>query len=342
MGGFVRAPLPVRERPFRGSGSALHDWHGPLGGKKMHWDRVIDTLRADNTSGAAELARAAALAALEWIDGTAPMPPHAWKQELSARAPGLYTAQPAMAPLFNLVNAILLTLESATTQEEVQPRVRGTVQAFLEYLSRAPENLAAAALRLLSPGARILTCSYSSTVLGVLLAAHARRHLSVVFCTESRPMLEGQRLTRELAKAGIRVEFGVDAAVTGFTERADMALVGADSVSAGGVVNKLGTTGLALACRHTGTPCYVVADRHKWFPAGAAAPALGYLKPAGEVWPDPPAGVAIWNAYFECTPTTLFSGIIGEDGLRSPEDLRRELLALPVAQALRSGASGGD
>jgi translation initiation factor 2B subunit (eIF-2B alpha/beta/delta family) len=308
----------------------------------MQWARVIDTIRADNTSGAAELGRTAALAVLEWIDGTASMPLHAWKQELLAWAPELYRAQPAMAPLFNLVNTTLLTLESTTTPEELRPRVRGAVQAFLEHLSHAPEHLTTATLRLLPAGARILTFSYSSTVLGVLLAAHARQRLAVVLCTESRPMLEGQHLTRELAKAGIRVEFGVDAAIATFTGRADIALVGADSISVGGVVNKLGTTSLALACRHTGTPCYVVADRHKCFPAGAAAPTFSYLKPAPEVWSNPPAEVAIWNAYFECTPMALFSGIIGEDGVRAPEDLRRTLLTLPIAQALRSSASGGD
>ena len=59
-------------------------------------------------------------------------------------------------------------------------------------------------------------------------------------------MLEGQRLTQQLARAGIPVELGVDAAIATFTEQADLALVGADSVTMGGIVNKLGTTSLAL------------------------------------------------------------------------------------------------
>jgi translation initiation factor eIF-2B subunit delta len=197
-------------------------------------------------------------------------------------------------------------------------------------------------LGLLPPGARILTFSYSSSVLAVLLEAHARQRLSAVFCTESRPMLEGQRLTRELARAGIAVELGVDAAIATFAERADMALVGADSVTAQGVINKLGTTSLALASRHTDTPCYVVADRHKWFPAGAAAPVFNQLKPEVEVWSNPPIGVTIRNAYFECTPMTLFSGIVGEDGVRAPEDLLRHLMAMPIAQVLRCSVSGAD
>jgi translation initiation factor 2B subunit (eIF-2B alpha/beta/delta family) len=308
----------------------------------MQWERVIDTIRADNTSGAAELARMAAIAVLEWTDQTASMPPHAWKTELLAFAPGLYMAQPAMAPLFNLVNDSLLAVESTPIQEDLQPRVRRAVQAFLEQLTHMHKGMTPAALGLLPPGARILTFSYSSSVLAVLLEAHVRQRLSAVFCTESRPMLEGQRLTRELARAGITVELGVDAAIATFTGRANMALVGADSITAHGVLNKLGTTSLALACRHAGTPCYVVADRHKWFPTGAAVPAFSQLNPEVEVWSNPPTGVAIWNAYFECTPMTLFSGIVGEDGVRGPEDLLRQLMAMPIAQVLRCSASGAD
>jgi translation initiation factor 2B subunit (eIF-2B alpha/beta/delta family) len=301
----------------------------------MRWDSLVDTIHADNTSGAAELARMAAIGVLEWIDQTASMSPHAWKAELSALASGLYMAQPAMAPLFHLANEILLALEATAVQHAPQPRVQGVVQTFLEHLTHANERLALAALGLLPPGARVLTFSYSSSILSVLLEAHARQHLSAVFCTESRPMLEGQRLARELAGAGIAVELGIDAAVTTFTERADMVLVGADSITIHGVVNKLGTTSLALACRHAGLPCYVVADHHKCFPAGAAAPPFSQLKPEAEVWPNPPPGVTIWNAYFECTPMTLFSGIVGEDGLRGPADVLRQLHVLPIAQILR-------
>jgi translation initiation factor 2B subunit (eIF-2B alpha/beta/delta family) len=308
----------------------------------MQWERLVEKIRADNTSGAAELARMAAIAVLEWTDDTASTPLHPWLEELSGFAAGLYMAQPAMAPLFNLVNDIMLAVESPTVQEELRPYVRRVVQVFLEQLTHMHDRLIRVALELLPPGARILTCSYSSTVLAVLLEAHVRQRLSVVFCPESRPMLEGQRLSLALSRAGIAVELGVDAAIVTFAERAAMALVGADSITAGGVVNKLGTTSLALACRHAGIPCYVVADRHKWFPAAAATPAFSQLKPEAEVWFNPPSGVTIWNAYFECTPMTLFSGIVGEDGLRRPEDSLRQLMTMPVAQVLRRGSSGAD
>ena len=221
----------------------------------MQWERLVDKIRADNTSGAVELARMAAIAVLEWTEDTASMPLHPWIEELSGFVSRLYMAQPAMAPLFNLVNDILLAVGSPPVQEALQPYVRRVAQAFLDQLTHMHERLIRVALELLPPGARILTCSYSSTILGVLLEAHARQRLSVVFCPESRPMLEGQRLSQALSRAGIAVELGVDAAIVTFAERADMALVGADSITVGGVVNKLGTTSVALACRHAGIPC---------------------------------------------------------------------------------------
>ena len=306
----------------------------------MQWDRLVDSIRADNTSGAVELARTSASAVLEWTDHTTSLSLSAWKAELSAFASGLYMAQPAMAPLFNLVNTIFLVLETASAGEELRSSVRTAAQAFLAQLTQANERLTHSAMGLLPPSVRVLTFSYSSSILAVLLEARARQRLSAVCCTESRPMLEGQRLARDLVKAGIPVEFGIDAAIATFIERTDLALVGADSITARGVVNKLGTTNLALTCRHAGIPCYVVADRHKWLPAAAATPVFSQAKPATEVWSDHPPGVTIWNTYFECTPMTLFSGIVGEDGPQGPAELLRQLLEMPVAQILRGGSAG--
>jgi translation initiation factor eIF-2B subunit delta len=298
------------------------------------WQVLVNPIRSDNTSGAAELAKAAAMAALGWIDQTFSCPLAAWKAELSAFAAELYMAQPAMAPLFNLVNNMLLALEAAIPPE-VRPSVRRAVQAFLEQGDQANRRLAMATLGVLPRNARILTYSYSSSVLSALIEARTCQQLSVVFCTESRPMLEGHRLAQALTKRGIAVEFAVDAAIATFAERAHLALVGADSITVQGVINKHGTTALALVCRHLGIPCYVVGDRHKWVPAAATIPAYKQPRPEVEVWRDPPAGVIIRNGYFECTPLELFSGIIEEDGPRRPQELLQQLIDMPLAQALR-------
>jgi translation initiation factor 2B subunit (eIF-2B alpha/beta/delta family) len=276
------------------------------------------------------------MAVLRWIDQSRSMPWPLWKTELIAFAFALYDAQSAMAPFFNLVNDLLLALGSADAPEAVQTRVRQTLRAFLERSEQMQARLAVVALSLLSHGSRVLTFSYSSSILGVLLEAHAQRRLSMVYCTESRPMMEGQRLARALAGAGVAVEFGVDAAISIFAPRASVVLVGADGLTERGVVNKLGTTSVALMARQAGIPCYVIADRQKWLASAAELPDLTRSKPGEEVWPEPPKGVTVRNVYFESTPLELFEGITGENGLLTPEALRLELRDMPVAQAWRS------
>ena len=149
-------------------------------------------------------------------------------------------------------------------------------------------------------------------------------------------MLEGRRLAQKLAHAGISVQFGIDAAVSRFAPQASLALIGADSITRDGVVNKIGTTGVALVARAASVPCYVVCGRQKWLPSAAAVADPAQLKPSEEVWADPPTEVNVWNAYFECTPLELFTGIIAEEGVLTPEEVTRRLAVMPVAMALIS------
>jgi translation initiation factor eIF-2B subunit delta len=305
----------------------------------VQWGTLIEPIRRDRTSGAAELAKRAATAVLEWIEQTAPMADPVWQTELEAFAFALYAAQPSMAPLYNLVNSIWLELESLNTPETIRPRVRQAVRTFLAHSEQVHTHLAQTALHVLPRGSCVLTHSYSSSVLAVLREAHAQQRVSTVFCTESRPMMEGRYLARALASAGMAVEFGVDAAVSVFMRRSSVVLVGADSLTDRGVVNKLGTTSLMLLSRDAGIPCYAIADRQKWLPVGVEPTDLARREPEEEVWSAPPAGVTVWNAYFECTPLIMFSAIIGESGLLTADELRLELRKLPVAEAWRSRAS---
>jgi len=258
----------------------------------------------------------------------------AWTSELSAFGYALYRAQPCMAPLFNLVNHTLLAVESAPTLAKARHRGRRALQGFLQQLERSQEALIAAALPLLPSSARLLTFSYSSTVLAVLLEARARRIPFSVLCTEGRPMLEGQRLAQRLAEAGVPVRFGVDAAVVSFASQASLAFIGADSITHDGVVNKLGTRGVAHAARAAGVPCYVLCGREKWWPLAAGSLDPSHLQPTEEVWVAPPAGVEVWNAYFESIPLDLFRGVIAEGGVLEAREVREALTAIPVAASL--------
>jgi translation initiation factor eIF-2B subunit delta len=240
-----------------------------------------------------------------------------------------------MAPLFHLVNDAMLAIESFSTVATAELGVRHVAQTFLRQLDQAQGQLCAAAWPILAQSPNILTFSYSSSVLAVLRAAKARHLPLQVFCTEGRPMLEGRHMAQQLAEAGIPVTFGIDAALPAFVARASGVLIGADSISSDGVINKVGTSVVALAARAAGVPCHVLASRQKWLPFVPAAVAVGEQRPAREVWSDPPAGVNVWNAYFERTPLHLFSGFFHERGLLAPGELAMELSGIPIAPAFR-------
>lgn len=97
------------------------------------------------------------------------------------------------------------------------------------------------------------------------------------FVCESRPLCEGVQLSAKLAQAGVQTTVITDAQGALFTQQCDMVLLGSDAITAGGVVNKVGSLPLALAARHYGKLVYAVADTYKLSPG----PVSDLTLPAG-------------------------------------------------------------
>jgi hypothetical protein len=87
-------------------------------------------------------------------------------------------------------------------------------------------------------------------------------------------------------------------------------------------------------------PIFSLCTSGKFLPA-TAAPLVRFVEhPGHEVWPDAPAGVHLHNRYFDLTPLSLFNGIISEDGVSTPTELRMHLERRELAPALLRLASG--
>jgi methylthioribose-1-phosphate isomerase len=202
----------------------------------------------------------------------------------------------------------------------------------------AEEEAASAAIarhgaELLAGAERILThCNTGAlaapgrgTALAVIAELAGRGTLTGVLVTETRPLLQGARLTAwELTRLGIPFELIVDSAAAGLIARGevDAVIVGCDRVAANGdVANKVGTYGLALAASAAGIP-FVVAG------------------PTSTVDPDTPTGAEIEieerdpdevraasaqtpcrNPAFDVTPAALVSALVTERGVLQPERL---------------------
>jgi len=167
------------------------------------------------------------------------------------------------------------------------------------------------------------------TALGVIRALHdAGKHVRVL-ADETRPLLQGARLTAwELRRDGIDVTVIPDSAVGSIMRRGeiDAAVVGADRIAANGdVANKIGTYSVAVMCVHHGVPMYVAAPTSTIdlaTPDGDGIPIED--RSADEVTTIGgtrfvPEGVPVYNRAFDVTPASLVDAIITEKGIaRAP------------------------
>ncbi|MBX3473029.1 MAG: S-methyl-5-thioribose-1-phosphate isomerase [Planctomycetes bacterium] len=164
------------------------------------------------------------------------------------------------------------------------------------------------------------------TALAPLYVAQQQGRSFRVFADETRPLLQGARLTAfELREAGIDVTVIADNMAPTVLRNGwvQLAVVGADRIALNGdTANKIGTFGLALACRAHNVPLYVAAPRST-FDAGCAGGAdipieqrnADELRRIGPVQ-TAPEGVAVFNPAFDVTPAELIAGYITEDGIK--------------------------
>jgi methylthioribose-1-phosphate isomerase len=181
---------------------------------------------------------------------------------------------------------------------------------------------------LIGAGAGVLThCNAGALAVSELGTATAPMYLSHadnkpfhVFVDETRPLLQGARLTAfELTNAGISVELICDnmAATLMAQGAVDLVLVGTDRVTKNGdVVNKIGTLNLAVLCRHFAVPFYVACPSSSYDANTRSGADVDIEeRPADEILGDRAARVAVRNPAFDVTPAELVSGIITEHGL---------------------------
>jgi methylthioribose-1-phosphate isomerase len=173
-----------------------------------------------------------------------------------------------------------------------------------------------------------LATSDYGTALAVIFSAHEQGKHVRVFADETRPLLQGARLTAwELQRRGVPVTLICDnmAAQVMKEGKVQKAIVGADRIAANGdTANKIGTYGVALLARAHGIPFYVAAPSSTFdlaIPDGSAIPIEqreSHEVTHGFGRQTAPAGVEVYNPAFDVTPAELITGIITEKGVIQP------------------------
>ena len=248
----------------------------------------------------------------------------------------LASARPTAKNLARAVNDVLQELEDAREDE------RALVALATARRLHAADAAACLAIgrhgALLFPGDAIsllticnagaLATGGIGTALGIVRTLHAEGRLARLFACETRPVLQGARLTTwEMLADDIPVTLLPDSAAAGLLTSDAVAgvVVGADRIAAdGAVANKVGTHALAATAFHYGVR-FVVAAPTTTFdldcPNGAAIPIEQRASAEVELIAGhrvAPAGVAIYNPAFDVTPPDLISAIVSERGVAMP------------------------
>ncbi len=178
-----------------------------------------------------------------------------------------------------------------------------------------------------------LACVDVGTALGVVRAVQARGSLARVYADETRPLLQGARLTAwELDRMGVDYRVVVDGAGPSLIARGlvDAVVVGADRVAANGdVANKIGTYPLALAAARAGIPFVVAAPESTVDPATPSGDAIT-IEDRGDdevlVWGGvsvAPHGARAVNPAFDVTPADLVTAVVTERRVVRPDACER-------------------
>ena len=256
--------------------------------------------------------------------------------DLERAAATLEIARPTAVNLRWAVRRVAAAAEGAADAAELRRLALAEALAILAEDRAACARMAEAGRAELAGRHRLLThCNTGrlatagvGTALGVVYAKAAASEPVQVLASETRPLLQGARLTAwELVSAGISVTVVADTAAGAAMAGGlvDAVLVGCDRVAANGdTANKIGTYALAVLARANRVPFYVVGPLSTFDPEAASGAGIEIeQRPAAEVATlagraVAPAGVGVWNPAFDVTPAALITAFITDAGVLRP------------------------
>ncbi|KSW12604.1 translation initiation factor IF-2B subunit delta [Pyrodictium occultum] len=289
--------------------------------------RIAEDIKAMRIRGAGRIARAAAqtlMLAAEAYKGDSLEDFRAYMEEVARL---LISTRPTAVSLPNAVNYVMRALREGRFQspEDARKAVVEAARDFIEYSLQAVRRIGEIGSRLIETGDRIITHCNSNAVESILVTAWRSGKRFHVYATETRPRFQGYITARNLAREGIPVTLVPDSAVLSVmrSRRITRVIVGADTIAANGaVINKIGTSQIALAAHLHRIPFIVATETYKFSPYTVVGqPVEIEERPPEEVLENPPEGVVIRNPAFDATPPEYVDMIVTERGIIPPKSV---------------------
>jgi ribose 1,5-bisphosphate isomerase len=283
--------------------------------------------------GAATIARAAADALASQAEASDAESPAAFRAEMREAARHLRDTRPTAVSLPNALRYVLRNLEGETVRE-LRASATDAAESFRDQLERAQDDLGEIGANRLRDGDVVMTHCHSTDALACVKAAlDDGKHIEAVV-KETRPRKQGHITAEQLREWDVPVTMIVDNAGRRYLDEVDHVLVGADSIAAdGSVINKVGTSMLAVSARERGVPVMVAAQTLKLHPDTLTGHTVEIeMRDETEVLSDDDrqrlGDPDVENPAFDVTPPRYVDAIVTERGQFPPESivtLMREL-----------------
>jgi len=269
--------------------------------------------------GAGRIGRAAANALKMYALKIQHLSNEEFKNRMKKAGEVLVSARPTAVSLPNAVKFVLKGLEDEDPKVGVVKRA----EEFINSSLKAIENIGKFGANRIRDGDTILTHCNSEAAISVIKTAYDEGKDIKVFCTETRPRNQGYITAKTLYDYGIDTTLIVDSAVRYFIREIDIVVVGADAITANGcLVNKIGTSQIALVANESRVPFLTAAETYKFHPKTI----VGELIEIEErdpsevvVFEGKYRGINIRNPAFDVTPSKYIDAIITEVGLIPPQ-----------------------
>lgn len=240
-------------------------------------------MKQDRTSGAVEIERKVIRRIEKFLED----------EKLFDECYSIISKYPSMGSIWNIANFAFLMGRNA----------------ICEYrkIERANKRVIEFGKKFIKNESFVVTYSRSSIVKNILKDCEDKK-IKVV-CSESRPRYEGRKLVKELC-GHVDLTMVVDSGIFSFIDKADVVIIGADAVLEKSIVNKIGTSAIAMYARQIGVPFCIACSSYKSFP-------FAFIKEENkrEIWKNAPENVKIKNFYFDTTPLKYVSYFISERGV---------------------------
>jgi len=267
--------------------------------------RTVGDIKTMKIQGARSIAIAGLKALKEIVEK------NGFKKEFRRACKLLVSSRPTAVPLFNAI-------EKVKKEKNIE-----MIDNLIYYFENVCSVIASFGIKLIKKNSTVLTHCHSTVVVEMLRYTWEKNRKFKVIVTETRPLYQGVTTAKELERIGIPVTFIVDSASGFFAKDVDLMLFGYDAVRKEGIVNKIGSYGLAVLAKENKIPVYFVGETMKFDRRKKIE--IEERSPEEVIKKSKLKKCEIRNPAFDVTPWKFVSGIITEKGILKPRKVLRML-----------------